>query len=420
MNMYSSKLFHGRLVWSLALFVCGAISAQGNDWPQWRGVNRDDICTETGLLQQWPAGGPRLLWKATELGAGYSGLAVVGPHIYTAGAKGEFTYVMALNAADGKQVWSSKLGHTEAPGGFEGPRGTPTVDGDLLFALDQSGALACFQTADGKLVWQKDFIKDFGGESPRWGFAESPLVDGDKLVITPGGSEGSIVALDKKTGTLLWRSQGFTDEPHYSSLIIAEIAGVRQYIQLTSASVVGVAAADGKVLWRAARKGNVAVVPTPIYSDGYVYVSSGYGNGCNLFKVTASDGKFSASQVYANKVMGNHHGGVIKVGGFLYGYSDGKGWTCQDFKDGQVRWQDKDHLGKGSLAYADGRFYLRSEDKRGTIALIEATPTSYEEHGRFDQPDRSDKNSWPHPVIAEGKLFLRDQDVLLCYQVKAQ
>jgi hypothetical protein len=198
------------------------------------------------------------------------------------------------------------------------------------------------------------------------------------------------------------------------------MGGVRQYIQLTSASVVGVAAEDGKVLWRASRKGNVAVVPTPIYSDGYVYVSSGYGNGCNLFKVTASDGKFSASQVYANKVMGNHHGGVIKVGNFLYGYSDGKGWTCQDFQDGQARWQDKEHLGKGSVAYADGRFYLRSEDKRGTMALIEATPTGYKEHGRFDQPDRSDKNSWPHPVISGGKLFLRDQNVLLCYQVKAQ
>src|SRR5215471_3633102 len=163
MKYLAGRLFRGGLVWSLAIFLCEVVNARGNDWPQWRGINRDDICTETGLLQQWPAGGPHLLWKAKGLGDGYSGVATVGERVYTAGAKGQFTYVMALNLADGKQVWSSKLGHTEAPGGFEGPRGTPTVDGDLLFALDQSGALGCFQTADGKPVWQKDFIKDFGG-----------------------------------------------------------------------------------------------------------------------------------------------------------------------------------------------------------------------------------------------------------------
>jgi outer membrane protein assembly factor BamB len=161
------------------------------------------------------------------------------------------------------------------------------------------------------------------------------------------------------------------------------------------------------------------VVPTPIYADGFVYVTSGYGVGCNLFKINSRDGKFSVDQVYANKVMVNHHGGVIKVGDYVYGFSDSKGWTCQDFKTGDAKWQQRDKLGKGSLVYADGRFYLRSESGRGTVALIEASPQGYREHGRFDQPDRSSENSWPHPVVAGGKLYLRDQDVLLCYNVSA-
>jgi outer membrane protein assembly factor BamB len=238
-------------------------------------------------------------------------------------------------------------------------------------------------------------------------------------VITPGGAEGAIVALDEKTGAVLWRSKGFTDSPHYSSIIIEEIGGVRQYIQLTAQSVAGVAATDGKVLWQAPRPGRVAVIPTPICSDGFVYVTSGYGVGCNLFKVSVAGAKFSAEEVYANKVMANHHGGVIKVGDYVYGYSEGKGWTCQDFKSGEAKWEEKEKFGKGAIAYADGHFYLRSEDK-GTVALIDAAPDGYHERGRFEQPDRRKDKAWPHPVISGGKLYLRDQDVLLCYDLKAK
>ena len=194
---------------------------------------------------------------------------------------------------------------------------------------------------------------------------------------------------------------------------------MRQYIQLTDASVAGVAAADGRLLWRAPRKGQTAVVPTPIYHDGCVYVTSGYGAGCNLFKISSDAGKFSAEQVYANKLMTNHHGGAVLVGEYVYGYSDNKGWTCQDFKTGKAVWQSK-HLGKGSLVYADGMLYLRAEAGTGAVALIEATPKAYREKSRFDQPDRSDKNSWPHPVVTGGRLYLRDQDVLLCYDVKGK
>jgi outer membrane protein assembly factor BamB len=252
-----------------------------------------------------------------------------------------------------------------------------------------------------------------------WGYSESPLIDGDQVVCTPGGAGGTLAAFDKKTGRLLWRSQEWTDKAAYCSPIIATIGGTRQYIQLTDASVAGIAAADGKLLWRAPRSGRTAVIPTPLYSDGFAYVTSGYGVGCNLFQVTAADGKFSVTNVYANKVMADHHGGVIKVGDFVYGHSEGGGWTCQDFKTGDARWQEKGPLGKGSIAYADGHFYLRQEGQKGTVVLIEASPDGFKEHGRFDQPERSSKSSWPHPVISGGKLYLRDQDILLCYDVKS-
>ena len=359
------------------------------------------------------------MWKATGLGAGYSTVSVVGKKIYTSGDNAATSLVLALNADDGKQVWAAKLGKPGAPGwgGFAGPRATPTVDGDLVFTVNQWGEMLCVQAADGKEQWRKDYTKDFAGKLPEWGFAESPLVDGDKVVVTPGGEQGAIVAMNKKTGAVVWRTKGFVDPAQYSSLIKAEIGGVPQYIQLTMASVVGVAASDGKILWRAPRRGETAVIPSPIYDSGFVYVSSGYGIGCNLFKIASSGNNFTAEQVYANHVMANHHGGVIKVGDYVYGYSDSKGWTCQDFKSGEAKWQEKQKFEKGSIAYADGRFYLRLEEKAGTIALIEASPDGYKEHGRFDQPERSDKHSWPHPVIANGQLYIRDQDLLLCYDV---
>jgi outer membrane protein assembly factor BamB len=396
--------------------------AASGDWPQWRGPNHDGISTETGLLKDWPEGGPPLAWKSRGLGNGYSSVSIFGTRIYTAGDKGAESFVEALNLADGKLVWSAKLGKSGSVGWgqFEGPRAVPTTDGDLVFAVGQWGDMVCLQAETGKEIWRKDFTKDFGGTCPDWGYAESPLIDGEQVVVTPGGGQGALVALNKKTGTVVWRSKEFTDAAHYSSLVVAELAGVRQYIQLTAANVAGIAAADGKLLWKAPRKGETAVISTPIYDDGFVYVTSFYGVGCNLFKVTADSGKFSAEQVYANKVMANHHGGVIKIGDYVYGYSDSKGWTCQNFKTGAAKWEEKDKLGKGSLVYADGHFYLRQEDKKGTVALIDASTDGYHEHGRFDQPDRSSKNSWPHPVIAGGKLYLRDQDVLLCYDVKAK
>jgi outer membrane protein assembly factor BamB len=396
--------------------------ASGGDWPQWRGPHHDGCSTETGLLKQWPAGGPPLAWKAKGLGEGYSGVAVAGGRVYTAGDKDEASVVIALNAADGTLAWSAKLGQAGPVGNpkFEGPRSTPSVDGTRVVALSQWGELVCLDTAQGKELWRKDLVKDFGGARPSWGYSESPLVDGDKVVVTPGGAEGTLLALDLKTGAVLWRSKGLTEPPHYASVAVADLGGVRQYIQLTPESVVGVAASDGKLLWRAPRKGRTAVIPSPLYSDGFVYVTSAYGVGCNLFKVSAAGGQFSAEEVYANKVLANKNGGVVKVGNFVYGHADDKGWTCQDFKSGEAKWAERQKLGKGSIAYADDRLYLRQEDGRGTLALIEASPDGFKEHGRFDQPQRSSKNSWPLPVIAGAKLYLRDQDLLLCYDLKSK
>lgn len=401
-----------------ASFSLTGLAASG-DWPQWRGPNRDGCSTEKGLLKQWPKGGPKLVWKADALGRGYAGVSAAGDLLFTMGDKDGANYVMALKRADGKIVWSTKVGRAGAPGwgGFEGPRCTPTVDGNLVFAVAQYGEVVCAEADTGKEVWRKDYAKDFGGRLPEWGYCGMPLVDGVKVILAPGGRRGNLAAVNKTTGEPIWQSKDFTDDLHYSSPVAAEIGGVRQYIQLTGASVAGVAAEDGRLLWRAPRSGPTATVPTPIVHDDTVYVTSGYGAGCNLYKITEDGGKFSVEQRYANKVMTSHHGGVVRIGNHLYGFSDGKGWTCQDLETGKAIWQEKSKLGKGSLIFADGMLYLRSEGGKGTCALVEATPEGYKEHGRFDQPDRSDKNSWPHPVIAGGKLYLRDQDVLLCYDV---
>jgi outer membrane protein assembly factor BamB len=397
------------------LLVSAATAA---DWPQWRGPKRDGHSTETALLQQWSADGPPIVWKTNGLGAGYASVSVAAGKIYTMGDRGDSSFVHALSAA-GKPLWSAKVGKPGGGGGYPGPRSTPTVDGDRVYALGQYGDIVCVEAATGKEVWRKSLAKDFAGEVGSWGYSESPLVDGEQLICTPGGKQGTLLALNKRTGAKTWQSYQWTDPAEYASVMPAQIGGKRQYVQLTGESVGGVAADTGKLLWRAPRRGSTAIIPTPIVRDDLVFVTSGYGVGCNLFRIASSGASFKADQVYANKNMVNHHGGVVLVGQHLYGYSDAKGWACMTFDKGDMVWSDK-ALGKGSIAYADGHLYLRSEGTRGTVALIEASPSGYREKGRFDQPERSEKEAWPHPVIADGQLYLRDQDKLFCYDVKAK
>lgn len=397
------------------LLTYAAVAA---DWPQWRGPKRDGHSPETALLREWPPDGPPLVWKTNGLGNGFSSVSVAAGRVYTMGDRSDSSFVHALSVA-GKPLWSAKVGKPGGGGGYPGPRCTPTIDGDRVYALGQFGDVVCVEAATGKEVWRKNLVKDFGGEVGSWGYSESLLVDAEQLICAPGGRRGTLLALNKRTGAKTWQSYQWTDAAEYASVMPAQIGGNRQYVQLTGESVAGVAADTGRLLWRAVRRGSTAIIPTPIVHDDRVFVSSGYGVGCHLFRINASGASFKAEQIYSNKNMVNHHGGVVLVGQHLYGYSDGKGWVCMKFDSGEMVWSDK-ALGKGSIAYADGHLYLRSEGSRGTVALIEATANGYREKGRFDQPERTDKEAWPHPVVAGGRLYLRDQDKLFCYDVKAK
>ena len=410
-----------RSVTTLVISIAFVSIAAATDWPQWRGPDRTGISKETGLLKSWPPEGPALVWKATGCGGGYATPSVADGRIFGSGYRDSDEFVWALDVKSGKEIWSLRTAAAERGVGYpDGPRATPTIDGELLYTLSAGGKLVCLETATGKQRWQKDFKNEFGGRMMSgWGFSESPLIDGDKVVCTPGGAKGTVAALNKKTGEVVWQSSEITDRAAYSSLTAVEMGGVRQYIQLTAEHVFGVAAKDGKVLWRAPRHGDTAVIPTPIFHDNHVFVTSGYKVGCNLFKITPENGAFKAEEVYSNKDMVNHHGGVVLVGEHLYGHSDSKGWVCMEFKTGNVVWSNRG-VGKGAVSFADGMLYTRSEGGPGTVALVEATPSGYKEHSRFNQPDRSTKNSWPHPVIANGRLYLRDQDVLLSYDIKSK
>ena len=403
----------------LAAVTCGG-AALAAEWPQWRGPNRDAISKETGLLREWPEEGPPLAWTANGLGEGFSAPSVAGGKIFVLGEDAESSYVRALDGRTGKILWSAKVGQVGGGGGYPGPRGTPTIDGDRAYAIGQYGDLVCVSTADGKEVWRKNLEKDFKGQvMSGWGYSESPLVDGDRVVCTPGGAGGTVLALDKKTGKPLWRSKDFTDAAAYSSIIAAETGGKRTYIQLTDRSVVGIDAGNGSVLWRADRPGEVAVIPTPVYADNHVFVTSGYGVGGDLFKITAAGGKFTAKRVYHENTLDVHVGGVVLVDGHVYGTVDPGTLTCFEFLTGKKRWDDEGP-GKGATVYADGHLYVRNEGTPGQVTLVEANPKEYVEKGVLKQPKGSGSNTWPPPVIADGKMYLRDQDVLYCYDIEAK
>jgi outer membrane protein assembly factor BamB len=408
-----------------AVCLAAALPLLAADWPQWQGPDRTNISKETGVLKTWPASGPKLAWTFDNAGIGFAGPAVVGDRLYTMGARGGTEFLYALDTKNGKEVWATEIGPLYTNGYGDGPRGTPTVDGDNIYTLSGQGNLVCVTKDKGTKVWSKSLTKDLRGGIPNWGYTESPLIDGDKVLCTPGGGQGTIAALDKKTGDVSWRSKGLTDGAAYSSIIAADVSGSRQYIQMTTGGVVGVSASDGKPLWQsAAGRNGIAIIPTPIYHDGQVYVTSGYGTGCALLKLAPDGDAFKAEQVYANKIMINQHGGVVLLNGNLYGFSDNKGWVCQEFKTGKDLWMEKSKLGKGSLTCVDGMLYCYTEND-GICVLADAAPTGWKEHGRFKIPretkqPRKQGHIWTHPVVANGKLYLRDQDLLFCFDVKGK
>lgn len=403
---------------ALLTLLLAAAAAQAADWPTFRGADRQDISTESGLLRKWPQGGPKQVWLSKDAGLGYSGFAVVGGTLFTMGADDASEEVIALDANSGKKKWATSIGPILTNGWGDGPRATPTVDGDTVYALSGKGILAALLAQSGKKLWQADMTR-IGGKVPSWGYCESPLIEGDLVIVTPGGAQGTIAAFDKKTGKPAWQSKDWTDPAQYASAIAVNHNGSRQIIQLTMQSIAGVNAKDGSLLWKEAFPGKVAVIPTPIFKDGQVFVAAGYGVGCKSVQVGAGN---SVKELYSNTDLINHHGGVILVGNHLYGHSDKGGWTCMDLKTGSVKWADKASLGKGAIHCADGMLYLL-EEKTGTVALIEASPEGWKESGRFTlSPQTTQRNPkgmiWTHPVVSNGKLYLRDQELLFCFDIK--
>lgn len=535
------------------------------DWPQWQGPERTARSKESGLLKEWTKDGPPLAWKAEALGGGDSTPSIANGRIYGMSHRGEDEVVWALSEKDGKELWAVRIGPaytTSWHQSKEGPSATPTVDGDRLYVMGLAGNLACLQAGDGKLIWQRSLMADFGGRMPMWSYRESPLVDGDKVIGTAGGTETTMVALNKLTGEVIWKNfvpekAGQTapakpdnrpnvietdlvlstlDKDHdktisadelaaapsvlesldknkdgsltedevaaqnpsgggqgrrrggairmmkahsamdangdgaldaaeiknaavalrkidanrdakltedevgmkhfgpqetgvaYSSAIAIDFGGQRQYVQFLATTVAGVSAADGKLLWRYDKPANSMKlnISTPIYHEGHAFAASAYGAGGGVARLAkGGNGEFTAEEAWFSKNMENHHGGVILHEGALFGANGGNGGgylACLDFKSGEVLWNEKDsdkrRVSKGSVAFADGRIYYRTEE--GPVVLIEPSRKEYLERGRFTQPERTDKPAWAHPVVANGKLYIRDQDTLFCYDVKAK
>jgi outer membrane protein assembly factor BamB len=408
------------LVVSIALASLVAIAA---DWPQWRGPQRNGISRETGLLKAWPEEGPKLVWQIDNLGNGYSTPSVVGDRIYLlSNQEMENEFVQALSTKDGSEIWKVRIGKVGPNRGpqYPGARSTPTVDGEVLYALGSDGDLACLERSSGNVRWQKNLRTDFGGKPGQWAYAESPLIDGNALVCTPGGDEATVVALDKRTGDVIWKSAvPGGDEAAYASAIVVETDGVKQYVQFLQKGLVGVDAKTGKFLWRYERtaKGSAANIPSPIERDGFVYSAAGMAGG-GLVKIEVTPEGFTAEEVYFSQTLPKAIGGVVLVDGHMYGTSGGL--LCVDFKTGDVKWENRS-VGAGGILYADGRLYVHGENNR-QVALVEATPEAYREHGKFTppgEPQRPDKGkAWAYPVVANGRLYIRDQNMLWCYDVR--
>ncbi len=496
--------FHHRFLPALSL-VCSTLLAAPGDVPQWRGVHRDGVYPDKDLLKQWPEAGPQLLWKADKLGRGMASVSIADGKIFTTASRKGGQFIVALDLGTQKELWAASL---TAQGGESNC--TPTVDSGLVYAVSSDGDLVCAKAADGTEVWRKSFATDFGNpQRPSWKFSESPLVDGENLIVIPGSDSAVMASLNKKTGALIWKTEyTLAGKGHsgagYTGAVLSTAAGIRQYVTLVGKGAIGVEAKTGKILWHYNRVANgTAVIPTPLVWDDYVFVSSGYGTGAALLKITKDNtpapappkvdeakvaelnkqiaelkateiarrdardklqkatpeyeaankllkdlrpefgkaeaalnaargikegepGKISGSPVIADEqywlnagVFQNHHGGMVRIGDYIYaGKGHNNGFpVCLEWKTGKVVWEKERGPGKESAAViaADGELYFRYQD--GIMALIDATPAGYAEKGTFKLATVNGQ-SWPHPVIHAGRLFIRDQDALLCYDLR--
>lgn len=397
-----------------------ATTATAADWPQWRGPNRDGISEETGLLQEWPEEGPKLLWQVDDLGGGYGAPSVVDGKIYLVVNEGlEQESVKSLDA-NGKELWSTpigKVGNPDQQPNYPAARSTPTVVGNLLYALGSDGDLTCLETATGKMRWQKSLRSDFGGAPGEWAYAESPLVDGDLVVVAPGGADAAIVALNRETGDLVWKSAvPGSEAAGYASVVIAEVEDVKQYVAFLGMGLVGVDAETGEFRWLYEQTKGIANSATPVVHDGYIY-SGAFRGGGGLVRLKPEQDGAEVEQVYHSPRLPIAQGGFVVVGDYLYG-GGGQTFMCIDFKSGEVQWEERIPAAS-SVCYADGRLYLHAEN--GDVLLVEANPEMYREHGRFsppNQPDRGQAKAWAYPVIADGRLYIRDLGTLWCYDIR--
>jgi len=408
------------------LGVTLVLTATAADCAQWRGPERNGVSRETGLLPEWPPEGPKLLWTKSDLGAGYAAPAVAGDRLYVLGNEGiENEFVQAIDVRDGHRVWSTRLGNVGNPKqnpNMPAARSTPTVDGECLFALGSDGDLACLEVGTGKARWQKSLRVDFGGKPGEWAYAESPLLDGDTLVCTPGGDAATVVALRKQTGEIIWKAAlPEAGEAAYASAVVVEAGGVRQYVQLLQKGLFGVDAQSGRLLWRYGRAVSRfnANIPSPLAAAASVYWASA-GTGAGAVKLVSRDDRVEIEEVYFEAKLPTAIGGAVKVDEYLYG-TTAQAMLCVDFATGQVKWEERG-LGAASLCYADGRLYLHGES--GEAGLVEPSPQGYREKGRFappDQPKRSSpmEKAWAYPVVSNGRFYLRDHGQLWCYDVKA-
>ena len=390
-------------------------------WPCFHGPKRDNKSTETALLKKWPKDGPKLLWTARPLGKGYSTVTIAGGQIYTAGMIDKRTHVFALDM-NGKEKWRRPNGQSwettlQYAMSYTGARGTPTCDEGRIYHLGEMGRLAVFDAKTGREIWAIDLFKKFGAKTPKYGLAESVLIDGDRLICRPWGTKGRMVCLEKKTGKVVWANTEIEGTVAYSSCVIAEFGGFRQILSTSSKAVFGVDAATGKLLWSVdhgnRRQNNVT---DPIFHKGYVFASSGYGKGSIVVRLKPVTGGIEAEKVWAGQIMDNHHGGVVLLDGRLYGSGHlSKGWFCLDLLTGKQAWNAK---GKGALTYADGMLYCL--DERGTMSLVKSTPEAFRPVSSFRVPKGGAGLYWAHPVVCGGRLYVRHAGRLFAYDIRAR
>lgn len=400
-----------RTLLSLPILALAGL-ASAADWPQFRGPNRDGISRDTGLLKSWPQGGPKVLWTAP-VGDGYSTVVVSGGRLFTMFNQGGDEMVVAYDAKTGKPLWRFRSDSAYNDEMGNGPRSTPLVDGNLVYTLGAKGKLNALEAATGKRVWGTDLKSELDARAPQWGIATTPLVEGNLLLVDVGGSSGkSVAAFDKKTGKIVWTAQ--SDKAGYSAPIAITVGGVRQVIFFTGTSVASLSPKDGKLFWRVPWRTDWDVnAATPIFMPpDKVFISSGYGTGAALFQVKAGNGKASVDEVWRSRSMKNQFSSSVLHNGTIYGFDDG---TFKAIKaaTGEDLWRERG-FGHGSLILADGHLYVLSD--RGKLALVEATPEEYREKSSF-QPLSG--KCWTAPVVANGILYVRNEEKLIAMDVRA-